>query len=91
MALFGNKEDKEDRKELKAQELMAKYGLDELSDPIDRASVKKISRDLMGNGFIAAGLALQGKSEENAKLTYLSALIEQNWIIIRQLDKLNRR
>ena len=30
------------------------------------------------------------KAEEQAKVTYLSALTEQNWMIIRQLSRLNK-
>lgn len=30
------------------------------------------------------------KAEEQAKVTYLSALVEQNWMIIRQLSRLNK-
>lgn len=29
------------------------------------------------------------KAEEQAKVTYLSALVEQNWLIVNQLSRLN--
>lgn len=30
------------------------------------------------------------KAEEQAKVTYLSTAVEQNWMIIRQLSRLNK-
>lgn len=79
----------EDKKQRKAQELMEKYGLETLTDPSDYASVQKIAQELAGRNLIEVGAALQFKAEEAAKLGYLRALIEQNFIIIRQLDRLN--
>ncbi len=92
MALFGgNKETKEEKQARKVQELLEKYGLQDLSDPRDLESVKRISESLYGNKLIELGTALSGSGEDSAKLAYLSALVEQNWIIIRQLDQLNRK
>lgn len=92
MALFGGqKETKEEKQARKTQELLDKYGLQNLSDPRDLESVKRISESLYGNKLIELGTALSGSGEDSAKLTYLSALVEQNWIIIRQLDQLNKR
>jgi len=92
MALFGGqKETKEEKQARKVQELLEKYGLQNLSDPRDIESVKRISESLYGNKLIELGTALSGSGEDSAKLTYLSALVEQNWIIIRQLDQLNKR
>lgn len=90
MALFGNNESKEDKKAKKAEALLAKFGLESLSDPHDLENVRNISYSLMGNSLIELGTALSGKGEDSAKMSYLSALVEQNWIIIRQLDKLNQ-
>lgn len=87
MALFGG-ESKEDKQERKVQELLEKYGLQDLSDPRDLASVKNISYTLMGNKMIEMGNVLSGSGVDSAKMSYLSAIVEQNWIIIRQLDKL---
>lgn len=92
MALFGDKESKEEKQERKAEALLAKYGLQDLSDPQDLASVKKISAELAGTGFGEAGLKLSigTKTEDLVKVSYLGAILEQNWIIIRQLDRLNK-
>ena len=91
MALFGTKETKEEKKKRKEKELLDRYGLSEV-DQKDIQSIKKIINDLSGNGLLKAGMALSFASgEEQAKVTYLSALVEQNWIIIRQLDRISRK
>ena len=90
MALFGAKETKEDKAARKAQAVMDKYGLSEI-DSKDLESVRTITNSLMGNSLIELGNALTGSGVDSAKLSYLRALVEQNWIIIRQLDRLNKR
>ena len=52
--------------------------------------MKNIANNLMGNKLIELGTALSGSGEDVAKMTYLSAIVEQNWIIIRLLDKLTK-
>ena len=88
MALFGNNEEK---KEEKAQALLQKYDLQELSDPRDLQAVKNIATDLMGNKLIELGAALQGNGADAAKMSYLNAIMEQNFIMIRQLDRIAKR
>lgn len=88
MALFGNGESKEEKKERKAQEMLSKYGLDCLSDPKDLEAVKNIQYNLMGNKMIELGAALQGNGADAAKMSYLNAIMQQNYIIIRQLDRI---
>ena len=90
MALFGAKESKEDKAARKAQALMERYGLTEI-EPKDLESVRTITNSLMGNSMIELGTALQGNGIDSAKMSYLRALVEQNWIIIRQLDRLNKK
>ena len=90
MSLFGAKETKEDKAARKAQAVMDKYGLSEI-EPKDLESVRTITNSLMGNSLIELGNALTGSGVDSAKLSYLRALVEQNWIIIRQLDRLNKR
>lgn len=85
--LGGNKEDK---KLKKAQAIMNKYGLGSLSpEYVDAA--KNINLELAGTGAMEFGLALTGKPEDNTKIAYLNTLIAQNWIIIRQLDEINKK
>lgn len=86
--MFGNKEDK---KAMKEQELLEKFGLENLSDPIDAAAVRRIATQITANNLQLVGSALRGKTEEVAMISLLQSLIEQNWIIIRQLDKLNQK
>lgn len=88
MALFGNGESKDEKKERKAQEMLSKYGLDCLSDPKDLEAVKNIQYSLMGNKMIELGAALQGNGVDAAKMSYLNAIMQQNYIIIRQLDRI---
>lgn len=90
MALFGGeKQTKEEKQEEQLRKFIDKYGMDSI-DPRDLGIVKKIANDLYGNVFMKAGMALSfAKVEEQAKVTYLSALVEQNWLIINQLSRLN--
>ena len=88
MALF-NRSTPED-KEAKAQELMAKYGLENV-DPQYAPAVKQISLGLMGTGLMSAGASLGGGNERDllkVQMAYQKAMIDQNFIIIRQLDQL---
>lgn len=90
MGLFGNKESKEDKQAKKIKQFMDRYQLEDL-DEKDLVVLQRIASDLAGNGFFKAGMALSfAKAEEQAKVTYLSALTEQNWMIIRQLSRLNK-
>ena len=87
MALFSG-ESKEEKKARKAQELLEKYGLENLYDQRDIESVKAIASKLAGSNLINVGTALSGSAQDVAKMSLLETVIEQNWIIIRQLDKL---
>jgi len=52
-------------------------------DALDAA--KQISSDLTANNLIKNGMALSlSNAADQAKVTYLSALVEQNWIIMQQ-------
>lgn len=89
--MFGaNKESKEEKATRETAELMSRYGLETLSEK-DKESIRKIIGDLSGLGLMKAGILLGGKAEDTAKLGYLSALVEQNWIMIRQLDQINKK
>jgi len=88
MGLFGNAEEKEAKKEEKMNAIMAKYGLEKLS-PEYRDKVKAINIELAGMGLQEAGIKLSmAKSEDQLKVSYLHAIFEQNWIIIRLLDEI---
>ncbi|QNK42713.1 hypothetical protein [Caproicibacter fermentans] len=87
--MFGGKP-KEEKQQEQLQKFQEKYHIDEL-DPKDLETVKQVASDLAGNGLLKAGMALSfANAGEQAKVTYLSALVEQNWIIMNQLNRLNK-
>ena len=90
MALFGEKKTKEEKQQEELQKFMDRYQLEDL-DEKDLIVLQRIAQDLAGNKWFKAGMALSfASAEEQAKVTYLSALVEQNWMIIRQLGRLNK-
>ena len=93
MGLFSKKssEQIEEEEKNKIKQTLNKYGLDlenYTSPDIKKKNVqniRNIASDLAGNKWFKAGMALSfAKGEEQAKVTYLSAIVEQNWILIRQ-------
>ena len=90
MALFGKKESKEEKKERERQELIVKLGLDYLDDK-DMETVQQIMIDLAGTGGLlgqVTTLTLSGGDMQKVNAAW--AQVRQNWIIIRQLNKLNK-
>lgn len=84
MGMFDSKEDK-------AANLMEKYGLSEVS-PKYADKVRGIAQELAGMGLMETGMKLSfAKSEEQLKVSYLHAIFEQNWIIIRLLDDIAKK
>lgn len=95
MALFSTAEEKEEKKrqkELKKlQELIEKYNLNNLEKD-DLKNLKAISDEMLTNNLFKTGLSLSfAKSEDQAKIGYLSVLVEQNWLIIRLLANINKK
>lgn len=90
MGLFNSKEDKEAKKLAKMNEIAAKYHLGGIN-PIDLESIRDINSELFGTGLMEFGTLLSGKTEDNVKIAYLNALIQQNWIMIRQLDEISKK
>lgn len=72
----------------KLKATMQKYGLEDLRDDRDFKSCKNIAADLAGNKLMEVGSLLKGNPYDAAKMSYLHAIIEQNFIIIRQLDRI---
>jgi len=107
MGWFTSKTPEQVEAEQKAmiKKTLEQYGLnldDYTVDQIKQRNIdnlNKIANDLIGNKWFKAGMALSFASgEEQAKVTYLSALVEQNWIVIRQneliikeLQKINKK
>lgn len=68
---------------------MERYHLDGV-DARDLESVRNIAYDLMGNGAMKAGMALSfADADKQLTVSYLSAIMQQNWIMINQLSRLN--
>ena len=91
MGLFNSqpKQTAEEKKQAEMQKFIEKYNIDSLN-PKDLEIVKKIAGDLAGNGLMKTGMALSfANADDQLKVTYLSALVEQNWLIINQLSRLN--
>lgn len=88
MSIFGKRESFEERKAREMKEFTQKYNLESMSEK-DLELVKKVASDLAGNGLMKFGMTLSASAEEVTKVTYLSALVERNWIIINQLSRLN--
>ncbi len=94
MPLFGNKapkETKEEKQERKQQEMLAEFGLNELSDQKDIDSVLRISLEMNGTNLSEFDAAI-GKANERdfakMQMHFQRAIIEQNFIMIRQLDRI---
>lgn len=90
MALFGNSEKKEQKREEKLKAIASKYHLEDIN-PKDLEAIKNINSELLGTGMLEFGTLLTGKAEDNVKISYLNTLIQQNWIIIRQLDEISKK
>lgn len=86
MGLFSQREEKD---EFETNRTIRKFHLNNLSQD-DMETVIQISNDLEGNGLITLGTRLSGKAEDVAKITYLSAIVRQNWIIINQLSRIEK-
>ena len=85
MGLLGNNETKQQEK---LNALMKKYHLEDVSTEI-APQIKEINAELIGTGLMETGLKLSiAKAEEQVKVSYLNAIMKQNFIIIRLLDKI---
>lgn len=83
-----SKKTKDEKEQEKINKFLKKHGLEKLS-AYSKPQIEAIMSDLVGNNLMKAGLALSfSKAEDQAKITYLSALVEQNWLIIKQNDEI---
>ncbi len=82
MALFKSAEQKQ-------VDLLEKYGLTNLTNQDDLDSVRKIAQELAGSGLMETGMKLSmAKPEFQLPICYQRAIMEQNFIMIRQLDRI---
>ena len=90
MALFKTEEEKAAIAAEKERRLLEKYGLENLRDKKDVESVRKIVQELAGSGLMEMGMKLSlAKAEVQLPISYQRTLMEQNFIMIRQLDKIS--
>lgn len=84
MGLFSTQEEK-------AKKIMDKYELSNLSKEY-RNAVKNINTELLGSGLSEFGnlLAPDTNTALRVQIQYLNSIVQQNWIIIRQLDAINK-
>lgn len=82
--MFGNNEEK---KQEKVNKLMERYKITNVSSDISE-DVLAIAQDLAGNKMIELGTLLQGNGSDAVKMSYLSAIMKQNFIIIKLLDEI---
>ncbi len=90
MALFKSAEEKAEAQAQKEQKLLERFGLQTLSNREDIESVQRIARELAGSGLSEFGALLSNNDTamNRAQTQYTRAIMEQNFIIIRQLDRL---
>ena len=54
-------------------------------------NIKQIARDIVGNSWFKAGMAFSfASADKQATVGYLSAIFNQNWILIRQNELIIR-
>lgn len=73
------------------ESITSKFGLEDL-DEVDTKSVNWVNSELFGNGVIEFASIFSGaKNSELVMMSCLRALVEQNWILTRQLNKINKQ
>lgn len=90
MSIFGNKDNKEEKQLEKLRAKLQKHGLENI-DSQYMEDCASIYRSLAGVGLMEFGSFISGmKNEEKIKVSYLHAIMNQNWIIIKQLDRITK-
>lgn len=87
MGIF-NKENKLEKQNEFREKLIEKYKYEGMTEK-EKELLVKIAIDLQGNEFFKNGVATFSKPDDSMKITYLSAMMEQNFIMINQLARLN--
>ena len=92
MGLFKSQEEKQQILEEKTKKVLEKYELTELSNEYINA-VKNINSELAGSGLSEFGnlLAPDQNTSLRVQTQFLNAIVQQNWIIIRQLNDINKK
>ena len=92
MGLFKTEEEKKELEQKEMQKLIEKYNLTDL-DEEDNIIVKKVAQDLYAMGYTTTMIKLGSamSSTDRAVINYLQALTDQNWIMINQLSRINKK
>lgn len=81
MGIFSSKDDKRNQ-------LMDKLELSALSEK--DYNMVKLATGYQSLAEMNYAIAISAKSEEQVKINYLATIANQNWLIIKQLDRLNK-
>ncbi|NMH67279.1 hypothetical protein HF072_00475 [Bacillus sp. RO3] len=73
-------------KKLTAEEYIERYDLSGLSQ---QDLIRSIAKDISESGLTKSGLSGKTNVHLEAQILYLETLVEQNWLILKQLEKLN--
>lgn len=92
MALFETKEQKEEKLQQKVGAFLTDHGLNDLN-PEDNQLVKNA---MSQNGVMDAlvygfGARMHGSDAENMMINNLQTIVEQNWLLIKQNDTLQKQ
>ena len=92
MGLFKSQEEKQQILEEKTKKVLEKYELTNLSEEYTNA-IKNINSELAGSGLSELGNLLAPDSATSARVQtqFLNAIVQQNWIIIRQLNDISKK
>ena len=85
MGMFSSKEDKEERQ----QELLEQYGLSGLDDDEEYNLAVELIQQMKSNDLATIGAAL-GSNPATASMLLQKTLVYQNFIIIHELNRMNK-
>ncbi|MDD3230956.1 MAG: hypothetical protein PHE09_17330 [Oscillospiraceae bacterium] len=87
--MFGGKS-KEEKQAEHLDEFKQQHHIEDMDEKYSE-NIKNIADRLIVTGPDDEGIALNSSNSANQiKVAYLSALVEQNWILMQQLDQLNK-
>ena len=91
MGLFSTQEERDAIKQEKLKNALAKYGMENLSDERDLASIQTIITETLGYKWFDAA-SLLGNDSSTLRMIAESnrVIMEQNFIMIRQLDRISK-
>lgn len=92
MGFFKSREEKEQEQLAKMQQWLRDRNLEDLSEE-DYAQVNRIRTELWGTGFLGAlnNITATDKDIQINMQNILLGISEQNWLLIKQNDKLSKQ